>query len=108
MRERRDTAGLADPLHAFGELRFPAEDVAVRRFVQIIVKGLAQVGDVALLDQDLREVGTPGHAAAARLGFFQRDIEAELLQARHQADVAVAPRGLLAQYPRAEIAEPVA
>ena len=81
--------------HAFGELRFAAVDVAFGGFVQIIVEGLAQIGDVALLHHDLGEVRAPGHAAAARFGLFQRDVEAQFLQAGDQAHVAVAPRRLL-------------
>ena len=95
----------ADPRHSFGELRLAAKYVAFGGFVQIIVEGLPQVGDVALLDQDLGEVRAARHAAAARLGLCERDIEAELLQAGDQAHVAVAARRLLAGDPMAELVQ---
>ncbi len=71
VRERRDAAGVANPLHAFGEGGLVAVDVALRRFVQVFVERLAQVRHVALLDQQLREVGTSGHAASARFGLLR-------------------------------------
>ena len=95
----------ADPRHSLGELRLAAKYVALGGFVQIVVEGLTQVGDVALLDQDLGEVRASGHAAAARLGLCERDVEAELLKAGDQAHVAVSARRLLAGDPIAELVQ---
>ena len=47
----------------------------------------------------------PGHAAAARLGLGERDVEAEFLQTGDQAHVAVAARRLLAGDPVAELVQ---
>src|ERR1017187_7415962 len=56
---RRDAARRPNPRHPFGKSRLPPEHVPFRRFVQVIVKRLPQVGHVPLLHQNLREVRTP-------------------------------------------------
>ena len=80
----------------------PAVDIAFGRFIQILVKGFADARDVALLHHQLREMRAARHAAAARLGFFQRDIETQFLQPGSQPDVPVTPRGLQFQNPGTE------
>ncbi len=100
-----DAAGGADPLPHLPRIAARAKDVALGGFVQIVVEGLAQVRDVAFLDHDLGEVRASGHAAAARFGLCERDVEAELLQAGDQAHVAVAARRLLAGDPVAELVQ---
>ena len=107
VRERRDAAGVANPLHPFGEGGLVAVDVALRRFVQVFVEGLAQVRHVALFDQQLREVGPPGHAASARFGLCERDVHPQLLEARDQANVTVAAGGLQIADPGTEFAQSI-
>jgi hypothetical protein len=107
VRKGGDAAGFADPLHAFGEGRLVAVDVAFGGFIQVVVEGVAEVGDVAFFHHDLGEVRAAGHAAAAGFSLFKGDVEAQFPQARHQPDVAVAARGLLIQEPCAKLGEAI-
>src|SRR6185369_14072634 len=86
-------------------MRFTAIDVAFRGFVQIIVESLPQVRDVPLLDHDLCKVRAPGHAATARFGLCERDVETKFLQAGDQAYIAVAACGLLVDDPASELVQ---
>jgi len=102
MRQRCHAAGLPYARNALFQLRFAPEHITLRRFIQVLVEGLPVIGHVTLLDHDLGEVRPPGHAAPARLGFLERDIHAQLAQALHQPDVAVAPGSLHVEHPLAE------
>src|SRR6516165_9530967 len=49
----------------------------------------------------------PRHSPPTSLGFFQSDIESELLQACHEPNIAVAARRLHVEHPGAEFGQAV-
>src|SRR5262249_45718205 len=90
MRPRSDPAGLVDPANDVLNLSFTPLDIAGRALIQVTVKGLADICDVALLHQEAGEMRPAGLRIAKSLRILAPDLKTQLAQPRRQPLVALA------------------
>src|SRR5580704_5692559 len=99
MRKRGDSARASDMLHAFGETRLMTIYIGLRRLVQIPVERFLDGANVTLFDHDLGEMRASRHTPSSSGGFFERNLDPELLETGGQAPIPISTGRLHVQHP---------
>ena len=103
MRERRNTAAVANSLDAFLERWLVAIYGGLRVVRQVDVECLLESRYVSFIEQDLRDVGPPDLIASVDFGVLEPNRNTQPVQLRHQVDVPLTAARLLRLEPCAKL-----